>query len=178
LVNSVLLPLKNANSKEQFDEILDGDLDLLGMHNMAFPEFEQRDAFVAEVINHHLSKSKRQMDSIRKGICEIIPESVLSVISWDHLEQLVCGQNDIDIEMLQRHTEYSGIDSSAPHIKNFWQVLREFSAEQRCKFVEFAYGQSRIPSSDEEFTAYPRIRMLIKHKDTSTPDEILPRADT
>lgn len=44
--------------------------------------------------------------------------------------------------------------------------------------MEFAYAQSRLPSTDEEFAVSPRIRMLIKHKNHPDPDAVFPRADT
>jgi hypothetical protein len=177
LLNNVLLPLKNAKTPEEFEEIISADRSHFGVAPDML-EFENRYKLFNELVALNLSKGKLQISFIRKGLVEIIPKGLLSVISWYNLEAIVCGQNDIDIELLKRHTEYKGTDSSAPHIKYFWQVLEEFSPLQRCKFVEFAYGQSRIPDNDEEFNSHPKIRMLIKYKEIENPDNVLPRADT
>lgn len=81
----------------------------------------------------------------------------------EELETRLCGSRDIDIDLLRRHTEYSGgVDENSPHIKFMWKVLEDFTQEQRRRFVEFAYAQERLPSSDAGFDAYPKIRMLIK----------------
>jgi hypothetical protein len=180
MVHNIILPLKNPTlTMEQFDDIV---RDSEFLHSLApslpSPRFENRENFVNGLEEYYLHRCDLQLKSIRFGFSEIIPQGLLSAISSEQLELLVCGTNDIDIELLKRHTEYSGCEENSAHIQNFWKVLLEFSPEQRCKFVEFAYGQSRLPSTDEEFTAYPRIRMLIKCKESSNPDALLPRADT
>ena len=39
---------------------------------------------------------------------------------------MVCGRQTIDVEMLRRHTEYSGVTGTEKHIEYFWTVLGEF----------------------------------------------------
>jgi E3 ubiquitin-protein ligase HECTD4 len=51
----------------------------------------------------------------------------------------------VDIDLLQRHTVYSGVSPDSPHIQYFWSVLRDFSQEDRRKFVRFAWAQVLSP---------------------------------
>lgn len=79
---------------------------------------------------------------------------------------------------LQRHTEYSGVSPTSPHIIYFWQVLQSFDQEQRRAFVRFAWAQERLPTDDLAFTRR-NTRMLIKpYTGTANPDKAFPKADT
>lgn len=55
----------------------------------------------------------------------------------------------MDVDLLRRHTCYSGVSVSAPHIQYFWDVVAGFSQEQLRKLVKFAYAQERLPATDE-----------------------------
>jgi hypothetical protein len=84
-------------------------------------------------------------------LCDIIPPPLLQLLSWSELQERICGSSrDIDLTLLQRHTEYaSGVDRNAPYITWFWNTLKGFSSEQRRRFVRFAYAQERLPSTDQ-----------------------------
>ena len=59
---------------------------------------------------------------------------------------------EINIELLKRHTEYSGMGKDDPRIALFWKCLESYSNEERRRFIKFAWGQKRIPSSDREWS--------------------------
>ena len=92
----------------------------------------------------------------------MVPVCLLRLFSPSEAERLFCGRATIDVALLKKHTEYSGVSADAPHIRYFWQVLEEFGQEERRRFVKFAYAQERLPATSEEFEQYPRTRMLIK----------------
>eukprot|EP01083_Nonionella_stella_P141962 438335_1 len=123
-----------------------------------------------------------QIKAICDGFWSIVPRSLLRIITWAELKLQLCGDQGVDIELLKRHTEYSGVDKNAPHIAWFWSALESFSGWQRRRFVEFAYASARLPSTDAEFEHAPRTRMLIKAAaaapDGQSADDMLPRADT
>ena len=95
----------------------------------------------------------------------------------------MCGSATVDVDMLYRHTEYgAGVDRTAPYIAAFWRVLRSFTNRQRLRFVKFAWGQERLPTTDRGFEA-GNVRMLVKawpRKPPGSPptDTYLPLADT
>jgi hypothetical protein len=83
-------------------------------------------------------------------------------VTSKELEIWVCGKNTIDIDLLMRHTSYSGaykIDH--PVIQTFWKMLRECREDEKQKFIKFCWGQERIPANDQSFTSQ-NVRFMIK----------------
>lgn len=128
-----------------------------------------------------------QLKALVKGLEYAMPAVCFRLLKWEELEQRLCGAQDIDVDLLRRHTEYSnGVNKDAPYIGWFWDLLSEFTPSERRKFVEFANGSARLPVDDAGFLAFPRTRMLTKpsraanRADLSqeTIDPALPHADT
>src|SRR6185312_15418949 len=66
-----------------------------------------------------------------------------------HQHRYVCwlffvGNGACVVALLKRHTEYSGLEENAAHVKWFWQVLEEFSQDDRRRFIKFAWAQVRL----------------------------------
>ena len=106
------------------------------------------------------------------------------MVTYNELETWVCGKNIIDVDLLKRHTKYGGdkkttiLNEESRRIKWFWEVLREFSEEDKQKFIKFCWGQQRLPANDEEFERR-QVRFMIKPAMKSTHgDGALPKADT
>ena len=92
------------------------------------------------------------MNAVRRAIHAVVPQEVLSLLTWQEAEKLVCGTPTVDVDLLQRHTEYSaGMSTETPVVQYFWAVLRSWENEQRRRFIKFAWGQDRIPSSEREW---------------------------
>ena len=75
---------------------------------------------------------------IRRGLCTTFPERALRLCGWRDLQRLVCGEDDIDLELLKRNTDFDsrGVYSwEHDNIKNFWAVMAEFSPEQKRNFI-------------------------------------------
>jgi len=140
--------------------------------------FENKLEFIQLVEKARLNESKLQIKAIRRGLTDVVPVALLSLLKWQDLEWRVCGKPMIDIKLLKRHTVYNSVSPNAPHIIYFWQVLEEFSQEERRAFVRFVWGQERLPANDQEFER-TATRMLIKpFTGTVDPDHAFPRADT
>ena len=126
-------------------------------------DFAERHAFAALALQARLNESRAQLKAIHRGLTALIPDPLLSLMTWAELERRVCGTPTIDIELLKRHTEYSGCSASSAHVQYFWRVLSDMSQADRRKFVAFCSGSERLPSSDEEFNrGGQRVRLLIK----------------
>eukprot|EP01123_Difflugia_compressa_P005936 TRINITY_DN1805_c0_g1_i1.p1 TRINITY_DN1805_c0_g1~~TRINITY_DN1805_c0_g1_i1.p1 ORF type:complete len:218 (-),score=26.87 TRINITY_DN1805_c0_g1_i1:21-674(-) len=140
--------------------------------------YDNREEYVRLAVEARLNESKCQLKSVRRGLTDIVPEHLLSLLSWQDLEWRVCGKPMIDFKLLKRHTVYNSVNPTSPHILYFWQVLEEFSQEDRRAFVRFVWGQERLPANDQEFER-TATRMLIKpYSGTADPDQAFPRADT
>eukprot|EP01083_Nonionella_stella_P254505 874454_1 len=143
--------------------------------------FENRLEFIDLCYEARLSEHDAFIESIRRGIDKIVPIDALNVMNWRELEILICGKKEININLLRRHTNYSsGLSASNPHIQWFWEVLSEFSEENKTKFIRFAWAQERLPSDDDEFIV-THTRFMIKPSSsskTSNQNMLLPKADT
>lgn len=70
--------------------------------------YENKDEFIALVLNARFSESARQSQAIRYGLAKLVPLGLLNLVTWRQLEEWVCGKPHVDIDLLKRHTRYSG----------------------------------------------------------------------
>ncbi len=84
------------------------------------------------------------------------------MVSYQELEEWIYGKKEVDVLLLQRHTEYgTGFTEDSKEIKWFWEILFELSTEQLRKLVLFSYAQKTIPPNDEEFDRR-QVRFMIR----------------
>jgi len=176
----------NKNKRKQtlfFTTLLsdkETSVDLKPNGNIIRVTFENRLEFIKLCYEARLSEHDTLIDSIRRGIDKIVPIDALNVMNWRELEILICGKKEININLLRRHTNYSsGLSASNQHIQWFWEVLSEFTEENKSKFIRFAWAQERLPSDDDEFIV-THTRLMIKPSSgkTTNQDLLLPKADT
>jgi len=140
--------------------------------------FEDRDAFFKRVLDARLQESRPQVESIRRGICQVIPADLLCLFPWEDLAMAVCGKAVIDVDLLEAHTRYNGLDPTAEHVRFFWECMRGLTQPQLTRFVRFAYAQERLPTTEEDYRR-TRTTMTIKGSTRDgNPDEQLLHADT
>ncbi len=74
-----------------------------------------------------------------------------------------------------RVTVYAeSIKSDAPAVRFMWQVLEEFSHEERRLFLKFVWGRSRLPLRVEDFSEKFTIEQIAR----DNPDAKLPTSHT
>eukprot|EP00466_Bigelowiella_natans_P019458 jgi/Bigna1/34368/e_gw1.5.96.1 len=120
-----------------------------------------------------------QLESIAKGMNQVIPCHLLSLFTWNELEAMVCGRGMSlrEVDLLEKMTSYSGHRKTDPHIINFWKMLRSrFDEEERAKFLTFVWGRSRLPTSAADFSS--RFTLSGHSRSRSNPDMWLPIAHT
>jgi len=116
-----------------------------------------------------------QLEAILKGLNDIIPAPLLTLLTWQDLQLRVCGRSTLDLEVLKRHTQYrGGIFPTDKHIQYFWKVLEEFNEEEKRLFLRFAYGRERLPPESE----LKNENMKIFPITSRNPDSRLPQAET
>ena len=81
--------------------------------------WDNRHEFVALVEQFRLHEFRAQTDAMARGIDSVVPRSVLTLLTWQQLEDLVWGQPAIDLELLRRQTVYRSVSPSAPHVQAF-----------------------------------------------------------
>ena len=87
-----------------------------------------------------------QCAAIKRGIAKVIPEALLNMVTYNELETWVCGKAIVDVDLLKRHTKYgsdkqTALSEDSRRVKWFWENLRDFSEEDKQKFIKFCWGE-------------------------------------
>ncbi|XP_040012790.1 probable E3 ubiquitin-protein ligase HERC1 isoform X5 [Xiphias gladius] len=114
--------------------------------------FANRTEYVERALDHRLHEMDSQVAAVREGMSTIIPVPLLSLLTAQQLEQLVCGLPEVSVEMLKKLVRYRDITESHLLIGWFWQSLEEFTNEERVLFLRFVSGRSRLPSNLADIT--------------------------
>ncbi|XP_061589686.1 probable E3 ubiquitin-protein ligase HERC1 isoform X2 [Cololabis saira] len=114
--------------------------------------FANRTEYVERALDYRLHEMDSQVAAVREGMSTIIPVPLLSLLTAQQLEQLVCGLPEVSVEMLKRLVRYRDITESHQLISWFWQSLEEFTNEERVLFLRFVCGRSRLPSNPADIT--------------------------
>ncbi|XP_033952277.1 probable E3 ubiquitin-protein ligase HERC1 isoform X3 [Pseudochaenichthys georgianus] len=109
--------------------------------------FSNRTEYVERAMDYRLHEMDSQVAAVREGMSTIIPVPLLSLLTAQQLEQLVCGLPEVSVEMLKKLVRYRDITESHQLIGWFWQSLEEFTNEERVLFLRFVSGRSRLPSN-------------------------------
>lgn len=88
-----------------------------------------------------------QFRAFKKGFMMVTSESPLKYLFRpDEVETLVCGCKEYDFCALEQSTEYDGgFTATSQTIKNFWEVVHEFSEEDKKRLLQFTTGCDRVP---------------------------------
>ncbi|XP_041666433.1 probable E3 ubiquitin-protein ligase HERC1 isoform X2 [Cheilinus undulatus] len=114
--------------------------------------FTNRNEYVERALDYRLHEMDSQVAAVREGMSTIIPVPLLSLLTAQQLEQLVCGLPEVSVEMLKKLVRYRDITESHQLIGWFWQSLEEFTNEERVLFLRFVSGRSRLPSNPADIT--------------------------
>eukprot|EP00808_Paulinella_micropora_P015811 g19360.t1 len=116
--------------------------------------------YIALTIQARLSEADEQVRALQQGLYQVVPAHMLTLFSEYDLELMVCGDPDISIETLRKHTSYRGMSASAPLVKNLWKCLESFTSEERQMFLRFVWGRSRLPVSESDWTQEFQVHLL------------------
>ena len=119
---------------------------------------------------------QRMLNSFVEGLSNVLPVELLSILSGKELRDLICGNPEVDVDLLRRVVEYEGYEESDPVIKYFWNTLREFTNDERKSFLQFVWARNRLPMKESDFDAPFKIQKDNSSKDKG--DDVLPSAST
>lgn len=136
----------------------------------------QRRRAVRAVEQLRLTSGSRCLEVLYQGLAGVLPVELLAVFTASEAEALFCGVPEVDVDLLQRATEYEGVRPTDAHVRYFWQALRKMDREDRAAFVNFCSGRSRLPGSAAEFAM--NFKLTAPHRDYDKPDDYLPIAQT
>lgn len=92
------------------------------------------------LISHYRlnTQLREQCAAFVSGLQDVINPRWLRLFSQTELRVLVGGtERPIDVEDLRVNAVYGGIEESSITVNIFWQVLQDFTPEQRRAFVRF-----------------------------------------
>lgn len=123
-----------------------------------------------------------QLNAFLRGFYDVVPEPFLSVFNFQELELLLHGLPNIDMNDWINNTEYTGAfhEKGAKHpvVIWFWEIVNDFSHENRAKLLQFVTGTAGVPA--QGFSCLQgndgNIRKFTLHGDQNL--EIFPRAHT
>jgi hypothetical protein len=108
-------------------------------------------------ISFLLSSQQRMLNAFVEGFSGVLPLEVLGIMTGEELQGVVCGNPDVDVELLRRVTKYENYNETDPVVTYFWEVLREMTTQQRKRFLQFVWARRRLPRKASEFDSPFRI---------------------
>eukprot|EP00818_Percolomonas_sp_WS_P004767 CAMPEP_0117445930 /NCGR_PEP_ID=MMETSP0759-20121206/6062_1 /TAXON_ID=63605 /ORGANISM="Percolomonas cosmopolitus, Strain WS" /LENGTH=3647 /DNA_ID=CAMNT_0005238147 /DNA_START=274 /DNA_END=11217 /DNA_ORIENTATION=- len=136
--------------------------------------YDNRMEYVQLAEEHKLHEIDFQMKHVLRGLYSIIPPRYFPIFTWTELERLICGDPQIDLKVLKKHTIYEGYTAQSKQIKDFWSVMQKFTQKERSMYLRFVWGRSRLPVSEEGYTHPMKIQKL----ERANPDQTLPLSHT
>lgn len=122
--------------------------------------WHNRDRYYREVELFRLAEMTAVAAAVRRGLCTQVPQGVLKLMRWDSLERRVCGNPEVDVALLRSANDYENYSDSDQQIRWFWEILSEFSLEQRKAFLRFTWGRTRLPLTKAQFSRNMKITKL------------------
>ena len=106
-----------------------------------------RSRYVSDYVHWLTSKSiAPQLEAFVKGFATCLDRTALSMFTPEALQAVMEGSQEIDVEALQRTTQYEdGYGPAHPQIRWFWDVVRDFSPRQHRQLLEFVTASDRVP---------------------------------
>ncbi|ELT94212.1 hypothetical protein CAPTEDRAFT_121196, partial [Capitella teleta] len=138
-----LIPLETFHTQSatgQYVPILPGG------HSIALT-FCNRQEYSRRALHLRLHEMDAQVAAVRAGMACIVPVPLLSLVTTEHLEQLICGIPQLSVSTLRKIVRYRDITEEHPLVKWLWHILEEFSNEERMLFMRFVSGRSRLPAN-------------------------------
>ncbi|ROV92161.1 hypothetical protein VSDG_07495 [Cytospora chrysosperma] len=105
-----------------------------------------RNAYVSDYIRYMTDVSVRpQYEAFAKGFRSILHPKSLTLLNPELLQNLVEGQQEIDVGELRRATRYVGYSASSRTIKDFWSIVKRYDDRMKRKLLEFVTASDRVP---------------------------------
>jgi ubiquitin-protein ligase E3 A len=116
---------------------------------------------------------QKQFDAFLNGFKMVVNnQDILHLFRPEELELMICGSPDLDFDALERNTKYAdGFTKEDPLIVSFWKIVKDFTDENKKKFLAFCTGSDRVPIKGLGNMAF----VIVKNGDDS---DRLPTAHT
>ncbi|KAF5301595.1 hypothetical protein FQR65_LT08900 [Abscondita terminalis] len=109
--------------------------------------FSNRAQYYEQAVQFRLEEFDMQIAAVREGMSGIIPVPLLSLVTAEHLEQLICGIPYISVPLLKTVVRYRELDENHQLVQWLWNILENFTNAERVLFMRFVSGRSRLPAN-------------------------------
>ena len=113
-------------------------------------KLENVDKFINLAKSKILEELNNEVKYIKKGLFSVITKSELSILNWEQLEKLVCGDAKFDIKDFKNHTTYEQCYEDTKEIQWFWEWLESCEEKNKFNYLKFVSGRSRLPNINYE----------------------------
>ncbi|ORZ02211.1 hypothetical protein BCR43DRAFT_481192 [Syncephalastrum racemosum] len=103
--------------------------------------------FVDLYVQFILARSvEKQFSAFRRGFDLLCQDNAINIFRPEEIEQVICGSSHLDFYALEAATVYDGgWCKDSPIIKHFWEIVHDFSEDEKKKLLFFATGSDRAP---------------------------------
>jgi ubiquitin-protein ligase E3 A len=89
--------------------------------------------------------TSQQFDSFLSGFNTIMDGTAIRLFRAEELNELICGSASLDFDVLEKSTLYDGYESTTPIIIYFWEIVHEFTDDEKRQLLIFTTGSDRVP---------------------------------
>ncbi|EAS04589.2 HECT domain ubiquitin transferase (macronuclear) [Tetrahymena thermophila SB210] len=134
---------------------------------------ENKKEFIELYVDWYLNKSiERQFNNFKRGFFKVLNLEIIQFFTFDELVLILTGKEELDFNELKENTYYDqGYSEESDQIKWLWEILDEFTMEQKKKFLFFCTGSDRAP-----VTGFSSLKFIISRH--GEENEQLPSAHT
>ena len=109
-------------------------------------DFNNKDEYVELYLDWYFNKSIQEVfSSFERGFYRVFNRDLSKILSPEELELIICGTQVLDFNELKKVCKYEEYNENDITIKYFWEVLLNFSEEEKKKFLSFVTGCDRAP---------------------------------
>ena len=152
---SFLKKTKDANLKESLDLDFTVTDDKFG-EKLVIPlkkdgdkisvDINNKDEYVDLYLDWYFNKSIQEVfTSFEKGFYRVFSRDLSKILSPEELELIICGTQVLDFNELKRVCKYEEYNENDETIIYFWEVLLNFSEDEKKRFLSFVTGCDRAP---------------------------------
>lgn len=148
LINFQNLPKEDLKATEMTFSIYfeDHSVDLVHNGDKKFIDESNLDYFIELYKDYITTKTiYKPFEAIKRGFYTIINKDLISFLQPKELEKIIVGTPCIDVQMLKKTCVLNGYDHRDIYIAQFWDIVENYSSEEKKKFLQFITGNDRIP---------------------------------
>ena len=107
---------------------------------------KNKNEYIDLFINWFFNESiKEVFKSFERGFYRVFNRDLSKILSPEELELIICGTHILDFNELKKVCRYEEYTEESQTIKDFWEIVLQFTEEDKKKFLSFVTGCDRAP---------------------------------